>query len=87
MLPGGCTKGELTLVGQQQALDLGAWLRRRYVQQLCFLPPRSAAGAVSGRTTNYRSVVVVHCCCVTMWSAAVYLLVIAVPLQACVRAL
>lgn len=48
MLPGGCTKGELTLLGQQQALDVGAWLRRRYVEQLGFLPPTAAAGAVSG---------------------------------------
>ena len=39
MLPGGCTKGELTRPGQQQAYDLGAWLRQRYVDQLGFLPP------------------------------------------------
>ena len=38
LLPGGCTKGELTKPGQQQALDLGAWLRQRYVEQLRFMP-------------------------------------------------
>ena len=30
--------GELTLIGQQQARDLGGWLRQRYVDQLGFLP-------------------------------------------------
>lgn len=49
MLPGGCTKGELTLLGQQQALDVGAWLRHRYVEQLGFLPVNASAGAVSGK--------------------------------------
>ena len=48
VLPGGCTKGELTLVGQQQALELGQFLRRRYVDQLGFLPEASTAGAVAG---------------------------------------
>jgi len=36
--PGGCKKGELTLEGQQQARDLGDWLRQRYVHHLSFLP-------------------------------------------------
>ena len=49
VLPGGCTKGELTLLGQRQAIDTGAWLRERYVDQLSFLPPTATAGAVSGR--------------------------------------
>jgi hypothetical protein len=39
VFPGGCTKGELTLLGQRQARDLGAWLRDRYVNQAQFLPP------------------------------------------------
>jgi hypothetical protein len=38
LLPGGCTKGELTLIGQQQSLEFGKWLRERYVEQLTFLP-------------------------------------------------
>ena len=33
-LPGGCHKGELTLVGQRQAHALGVWLRQRYLD--CF---------------------------------------------------
>jgi hypothetical protein len=37
-LPGGCHKGQLTRVGQQQALGLGKWLRARYVEQLGFVP-------------------------------------------------
>lgn len=49
VLPGGCTKGELTLLGQRQAIDTGAWLRQRYVDQLSFLPPTASAGAVSGQ--------------------------------------
>lgn len=48
VLPGGCTKGELTLQGQQQALDLGAWLRRRYIEQLGLLPSAAPSGAVAG---------------------------------------
>ena len=37
-LPGGCHKGELTKVGQQQAREVGDWLRGRYIHQLNFLP-------------------------------------------------
>jgi hypothetical protein len=44
-LPGGCHKGELTLVGQQQALELGQWLRARYVEGLGFMPPAYQVGA------------------------------------------
>ena len=36
-LPGGCAKGELTLAGQQQALEFGQWLRKRYIDQLGLL--------------------------------------------------
>lgn len=36
--PGGCKKGELTYGGQEQARNLGQWLRHRYVEQLSFLP-------------------------------------------------
>ncbi len=36
---GGCRKGELTRLGQQQARDLGAWLRGRYTSYYGFLPP------------------------------------------------
>ncbi len=38
VLPGGCTRGELTLSGQRQARELGAWLRHRYVDSTGFLP-------------------------------------------------
>lgn len=37
---GGCRKGELTLVGQGQALELGRWLRARYVHKYGLLPQR-----------------------------------------------
>ncbi|DBA85742.1 hypothetical protein WJX77_001343 [Trebouxia sp. C0004] len=52
-LPGGCHKGELTKLGQQQAREVGEWLRQRYVQDLSFLPAQYEDGAVSGRTTNF----------------------------------
>lgn len=54
ILPGGCSQGELTLQGQQQALALGTWLRNRYVDDLEFLPPEPLQGTVAGRTTNFR---------------------------------
>ena len=43
-LPGGCHKGELTKLGQQQARDVGEWLRQRYVQDLSFLPAQYEVG-------------------------------------------
>ena len=54
MLPGGCTRGELTLSGQSQARELGAWLRQRYVDGAGFLLPDYEDGTVAARTTNYR---------------------------------
>ena len=54
VLPGGCTRGELTLSGQAQARELGAWLRQRYVDSTGFLPPDYEDGVVAARTTNYR---------------------------------
>ncbi|KAK9829707.1 hypothetical protein WJX72_007452 [[Myrmecia] bisecta] len=54
VLPGGCTQGELTLLGQKQSRELGEWLRQRYVEQQGFLPPVYQARAVGGRTTNFR---------------------------------
>lgn len=50
---GGCHKGELTLVGQGQALGLGRWLRARYVEKYGLLPPRLQDGVLAARTTNY----------------------------------
>lgn len=38
-LPGGCTKGELTKPGQQQARELGSWLRQQYIEKYGFMPP------------------------------------------------
>eukprot|EP00884_Botryococcus_braunii_P023598 jgi/Botrbrau1/9922/Bobra.0012s0021.1 len=52
--PGGCSKGELTLLGQKQAQDLGHWLQQRYINLAHFLPPEYHAGDVEGRSTNYR---------------------------------
>ena len=43
VLPGGCTKGELTQPGQLQSRDLGQWLRQRYVQKMAFLSPEYQA--------------------------------------------
>lgn len=39
VLKGTCTSGQLTMIGAQQHLNLGASLRERYVNQLGFLPP------------------------------------------------
>lgn len=50
---GGCSKGELTLVGQQQALAFGRWLRWRYHLVHGVLPGAHAEGVVNARTTNY----------------------------------
>ncbi|KAK9824986.1 hypothetical protein WJX81_003696 [Elliptochloris bilobata] len=57
VLPGGCTSGELTLSGQAQARELGAWLRHRYVDSAGFLPPDYQDGVVAACTTNYRRTV------------------------------
>lgn len=52
-LEGGCSKGELTLEGQKQAIELGRWLRQRYMKDLSFLPEVFQEGAVVARTTNF----------------------------------
>lgn len=52
-LPGGCSKGELTMAGQKQALEFGHRLRRRYVEQLGLLPPQYEPAVLSNRTTNF----------------------------------
>lgn len=44
-LAGGCSKGELTLIGQMQALELGWQLRRRYIDATGFLPASYTPGA------------------------------------------
>lgn len=46
-LPGGCHKGELTKLGQEQARDVGDWLRQRYVQDLSFLPAQYEVGCIA----------------------------------------
>ena len=38
ILPGGCSKGELTWHGQAQSRNLGKWLRDRYVEDLSLIP-------------------------------------------------
>ena len=43
VLPGGCTKGELTQPGQLQSRELGQQLRQRYIQELQFLSPQYQA--------------------------------------------
>jgi lysophosphatidic acid phosphatase type 6 len=55
-LPGGaCHRGELTREGYAQALALGEWLRRRYVDGARFLPEAydPSDNAVGARSTNY----------------------------------
>ncbi len=47
--PGGCSKGELTTIGQRQALDFGQWLRWRYIKEAGFLPAAPEVGWVGGR--------------------------------------
>ena len=38
ILPGGCSKGELTRHGQMQSRNLGKWMRDRYISDLGFIP-------------------------------------------------
>ena len=56
VLPGGCTKGELTRPGQLQSRELGQWLRQRYVQKLQFLSPQYQACPIPpvGGITGFR---------------------------------
>lgn len=50
---GGCHKGELTRLGQNQARELGDWLRQRYVYRMQFLPEKYEPESLFCRTTNY----------------------------------
>ncbi|GFR44810.1 hypothetical protein Agub_g6146 [Astrephomene gubernaculifera] len=52
VLPGGCRKGELTRLGQQQALQLGVWLREQYVLRRGFMPATHQPGLLEARSTN-----------------------------------
>ena len=49
---GGCKKGQLTHMGQVQALQLGTWLRQRYHTQQAFLPESYNADVLKVRSTN-----------------------------------
>ena len=70
---GGCHKGQLTLIGQQQALDFGRWLRWRYAMLHPLLPLDGFdPAAVAARTTNYQRTIATlqvragrseGCCC------------------------
>lgn len=51
-LPGGCHKGELTILGKMQAFELGKDLRQRYCDELGFLPAEYSQGDISAHTTN-----------------------------------
>ncbi|KAK9804074.1 hypothetical protein WJX73_002754 [Symbiochloris irregularis] len=52
---GGCHKGQLTLLGQEQTRALGSWLRQRYMDQMHFLEPQlEHAGVLSARTTHFQ---------------------------------
>eukprot|EP00775_Hariotina_reticulata_P008608 gene8608-8789_t len=53
ILSGGAAKGELTIVGQLQALELGYWLRQQYIDSLGFLPASYKPGVLAARTTNF----------------------------------
>ena len=65
-LPGGCHKGELTKLGQQQARDVGEWLRQRYVQDLSFLPAQYEVNCtVSPTICITLSLPMHHATCVT----------------------
>ena len=65
-LPGGCHKGELTKLGQQQARDVGEWLRQRYVQDLSFLPAQYEVGYTNCPTICITLLLSVHqATCVT----------------------
>ena len=65
-LPGGCHKGELTKLGQQQARDVGEWLRQRYVQDLSFLPAQYEVGCIDSPTICITLILPVHqATCVT----------------------
>lgn len=52
-LPGGCSKGELTVQGQKQAFEFGQQLRQRYVDTMQFLPPQYQEGVLKARSTNF----------------------------------
>ncbi|WIA35594.1 hypothetical protein OEZ86_004015 [Tetradesmus obliquus] len=52
-LAGGTSKGELTKLGQLQALELGYWLRQQYIDTYGFLPASLKPGVVAARTTNF----------------------------------
>eukprot|EP00200_Dunaliella_tertiolecta_P002707 CAMPEP_0202357266 /NCGR_PEP_ID=MMETSP1126-20121109/11362_1 /ASSEMBLY_ACC=CAM_ASM_000457 /TAXON_ID=3047 /ORGANISM="Dunaliella tertiolecta, Strain CCMP1320" /LENGTH=445 /DNA_ID=CAMNT_0048950113 /DNA_START=101 /DNA_END=1438 /DNA_ORIENTATION=- len=54
ILQGGCHMGQLTTQGQLQALDFGQWLRKRYIEELGFLPPQYKEGMLHARTTNFQ---------------------------------
>eukprot|EP00879_Flechtneria_rotunda_P022167 GHRR01023390.1.p1 GENE.GHRR01023390.1~~GHRR01023390.1.p1 ORF type:complete len:166 (+),score=43.24 GHRR01023390.1:140-637(+) len=47
VLPGGCSKGQLTQVGQLQALELGYWLRQQYIDTHSFLPASYTPGELA----------------------------------------
>ncbi len=52
-LLGNCHRGQLTTKGQQQALEFGRFLRKRYVETHMLLPREYQAGRIVGRTTNF----------------------------------
>lgn len=54
VLEGGCARGQLTAHGATQMYKLGEHLRKKYVEELYFLPavPDDLAEAVYTRTTN-----------------------------------
>lgn len=54
VMQGGCSKGELTKLGQQQAVSLGTWLRHRYLGAAALLPDDYSKETVIAHSTNYR---------------------------------
>lgn len=53
VLPGGCLAGEVTSVGYEQAVALGAWLHKRYAQQ--YQLPLTVEAIKQGEVTIWAS--------------------------------
>lgn len=67
-LPGGCHKGELTLLGQRQALSFGQWLRRRYCDNFGLLEAEfQVVHLLSGGYSSQQRPFLRHCITSLVW--------------------